>query len=95
MYRWIPATIVETEPLVEFLTGVDGQQAQLQLELSRPVLDDTDQVDQFSIQIIVDLKLIFRLSQQDRAGAAKDFDVTGVFQWEYGVKDRQQTRCRK
>lgn len=87
---WIPSACVEFEPFPKLRPGVQGQQSQLQQKFRGPIPHTAKQVYQFIVQVIVDLELILRLSQQHSAGAAKDFYITVVFRREYGENDRQQ-----
>ena len=54
--RWA-AKGLESEPLVEFLTGVQGQHSKIQQKLCRAVADDTEAVYQLPIHIVVHLKV--------------------------------------
>lgn len=83
---------MEVEPLVEFRPGVQRQQPQLQQKLCRSVLDDPKQVYQFTVDVVVDLELAFRLTQQHSAASAKDFDVSVKFLGKDRQDDRQQVR---
>ena len=86
----IVSSVVKPETFLEIVPCVDGQQIQLQQKFRQTVLDDTEQVVQLSVQIVVDFEFVRRLSQQHRTAAAEDFNVTVVFQREYRVDDRQQ-----
>ena len=86
----IPSACVEFEPFPELRPGVQGQQSQLQQEFGRSVPDTAKQVHQFIVQVIVDLELVLRLSQQHGSGAAKGFYIAVVFRREYGENNRQQ-----
>ena len=90
MHIGITGSIMKPEPVRKCISCVDGQQIQLQQEFCGSVLDDFEQVVQFSVQIVVDFKFVLRLSQQHSTAAAEDFDIAVVFQREYGVNDRQQ-----
>ena len=86
----VPSACVEFEPFPELRPGVQGQQSQLQQEFRGPIPDTAKQVYQFIVQVIVDLELVLRLSQQHSAGAAKNFYIAVVFRREYGENDWQQ-----
>ena len=87
--RWT-AKGLKPKPLVEFLTGIQGQHSQIQQELRGTVADDTEAVHQLPIHIVVHLKVHRIVAKKYGTTSAKDFDKTLVFLWEYGVKDRQQ-----
>ena len=86
----IPSACVEFEPFPKLRPGIQGQQSQLQQKFRGPVPHTAKQVYQFIVQVIVDFKLVLRLSQQHGSGAAKDFYIAVVFRREYGENDRQQ-----
>ena len=81
---------MEFEPFPKLRSGVQGQQSQLQQKFRGPILHTAKQVHQFIVQVIVDFKLVLRLSQQHSARTAKDFYIAAVFRREYGENDRQQ-----
>lgn len=78
------------KPALKLRTGVQWQQPQLQQKLRRSVSHTAEQVHQLSVDVVVNLKLAGFPPQHDRAGAAKDFDVTSVFLGEHSVDDLQQ-----
>lgn len=86
----IPSACVEFEPFPKLRSGVQGQQSQLQQKFRGPIPHTAKQIHQFIVQVIVDFKLVLRLSQQHGSGAAKGFYIAVVFRREYGENDRQQ-----
>lgn len=86
----VTAGVLEMQPLHKFLTGIQRQVAQLQQQFRGTVPNDPETVHQFAVHIVVDLEFDGIMAQQHGAAAAKGFDKTVVFLWEYGVDDRQQ-----
>jgi len=77
-------------PLFKFLSGVERQKIQFQQEFRGPVPNGAEQIDQSSVNVVIDLKFARLHPQHNSAGAAKDIDIAPEFPWEYGVKDRQK-----
>ena len=49
-----------------------------------------EEIHQFPLDIVVDLKIAGFLSQQHSAAAAEDFNIASEFPGEHGQDDRQQ-----
>ena len=84
------AQCLEVQPIVEFLAGIERQHSKLQQKLGGAVADDPKTVYQFAVDVVIDLEFHRVVAQQDSAAAAKDFDKSLVFLWEYRVENRQE-----
>ena len=90
MDRRIISAVMEMQPGVKLLPGIQGQQIQFQQQLCGPVSDNPETIHQLTIHIIVDFKPAWRSAEQHSAASTKDFDIAVVFLREYGVNNRQQ-----
>ena len=84
------AAVVEVEPAGKLLAGIQRQQVQFQQQLCRTVLHYPEEIHQFPLDIIVDLKFAGFLPQQYSTAAAEDFNIASEFPGEHGQDDRQQ-----
>ena len=84
------AAVVEVEPAGKLLAGIQRQQVQFQQQLCRTVLHYPEEIHQFPLDIIVDLKFAGFLPKQYSTAAAEDFNIASEFPWEHGQDNRQQ-----
>ena len=84
------AAVVEVEPAGKLLAGIQRQQVQFQQQLCRTVLHYPEEIHQFPLDVVVDLKFAGFLPQQHSPAAAEDFNIASEFPWEHGQDNRQQ-----
>jgi len=72
-------------PLFKFLSGVERQKIQFQQEFRRPVPNGTEEINQSSVNVVIDLKFARLHPQHHSAGTAKNFDIAPVLPGEDGV----------
>ena len=84
------AAVMEVEPAGKLLPRIQGQQIQLQQQLCRTVLYYPEEIHQFPLDVVVNLKFAGFLPQQHSPAAAEDFNIASEFSGEHRQDDRQQ-----